>query len=345
MERTADLELATWRAAWVTRRSGLRTKYFVAALLICALLSAGLASWAPLGFSIATVFLFAGPHNWFELRYFLMRLPARFGKSRNFFVVAFAGIFVLTIGYLALPALYYLGLWSGSNWITVTGVWNTILLLWLATLLTLRAKQGSRRNWSRAWPAAFALCSLNWLAPQVFSLGLVYAHPLMARWFLDRHLLRTRPVWVKPYRRALLLLPVLILGICWRLSGTTSLPDDNGLAWRITQHAGTEILPNVSSHLLVALHVFLETLHYGVWLIALPLIGSRGVPWDVKTIPLFRHPKGFPRTVALLLVLGLVLVMVLWFGFAIDYAAARDIYFAVAIAHVLAEAPFLMRSL
>jgi hypothetical protein len=91
--------------------------------------------------------------------------------------------------------------------------------------------------------------------------------------------------------------------------------------------------------------VFLETLHYGVWLIALPLIGSRGVPWDVKTIPLFRHPRGFPRTVALLLVLGLVLVMVLWFGFAIDYAAARDIYFAVAIAHVLAEAPFLMRSL
>ena len=345
MERTADLELATWRAAWVTRRSELRTKYFVVALLICALLSAGLASWAPLGFSIATVFLFAGPHNWFELRYFLMRLPARFGKSRNFFLVAFAGIFVLTIGYLALPALYYLGLWSGSNWITVTGVWNTILLLWLATLLTLRAKQGSRRNWSWVWPAAFALCSLNWLAPQVFSLGLVYAHPLMALWFLDRHLLRTRPAWVKPYRRALLLLPVLIAGICWQLSGTTLLPDDNGLAWRITQHAGTEILPNVSSHLLVALHVFLETLHYGVWLIALPLIGSRGLPWDVKTIPLFRHPRGFPRTVALLLVLGLILVMVLWFGFAIDYAATRDIYFAVAIAHVLAEAPFLMRSL
>ena len=345
MERTADLELATWRAAWVTRRSGLRTKYFVAALLICALLSAGLASWAPLGFSIATVFLFAGPHNWFEFRYFLMRLPARFGKSRNFFLVAFAGIFALTIGYLALPALYYLGIWSGSNWISVTGVWNTLLLLWLATLLTLRARQGKRRNWSWAWPAAFALCSLNWLAPQLFSLGLVYAHPLVALWFLDRHLLRTRPEWVRAYRRSMLLLPLLIVGICWRLAGTTSLPDDNGLAWRITQHAGTEILPNVSSHLLVSLHVFLETLHYGVWLIALPLIGARGVPWDIKAIPLFRHPRGFPRTVVLLLVLGFALVLLLWSGFAIDYAATRDIYFAVAIAHVLAEAPFLMRTL
>ena len=343
MERTAELEMVAWRAS-LAGQSRTRPRSFVAALLVCALLSAGLAGWAPLGFSIVTVFLFAGPHNWFELRYFLMRLPARFGKSRNFFLVAFAGIFVLTVGYLAFPALYYLGLWSGSNWIAVTGIWNSILLLWLALLLTLRAKQ-SRRNWSWVWPAAFALCSLNWLAPQLFSLGLVYAHPLLALWFLDRHLLRTRPEWVAAYRRSLLLLPLLIAGICWQLWGANSLADDNGLAWRITQHAGTEILPNVSSHLLVSLHVFLETLHYGVWLVALPLIGARGVPWDVKTIPLFRHPRGFPRTVALVLLLAVGLVILLWTGFAIDYAATRDIYFAVAIAHVLAEAPFLMRSL
>ena len=344
MERTAELELVVWRARSPAGQSRTRARSFVAALLVCALLSAGLAGWAPLGFSIVTVFLFAGPHNWFELRYFLMRLPARFGKSRNFFLVAFAGIFVLTVGYLALPALYYLGLWSGSNWISVTGIWNSVLLLWLATLLTLRAKQ-TRRNWSWLWPTAFALCSLNWLAPQLFSLGLVYAHPLLALWFLDRHLVRTRPEWVAAYRRSLLLLPLLIAGICWRLWGANSLADDNGLAWRITQHAGTEILPNVSSHLLVSLHVFLETLHYGVWLVALPLIGARGVPWDVKTIPLFRHPRGFPRTVALVLLLAGGLVVLLWTGFGIDYAATRDIYFAVAIAHVLAEAPFLMRSL
>jgi len=35
--------------------------------------------------------------------------------------------------------------------------------------------------------------------------------------------------------------------------------------------------------------------------------------------------------------------MLLWFGFSVNYAATRDIYFAVAIAHVLAEAPFLLR--
>lgn len=345
MERAAELNLVTWRAGSPSSSAKQRTKYFVAALAACALLSAALASLAPLGFSIVTVFLFAGPHNWFELRYFLMRLPARFGRSRNFFLVAFAGIAALTLGYLSLPVLYYVGFWSGNNWITLTGVWNTALLVWLATLLTLRAKQNARRKWGWVWPAAFALCSLNWLAPDVFSLALVYAHPLVALWFLDRHLLRTRPEWVKAYRRSLLLLPVLLIAIWWRLSASTPLADDNGLAWRITQHAGSEILPSVSSHLLVSLHVFLEALHYGVWLLALPLIGARGVPWNLKTIPLFRHPRGFPRSVALVLMLGLGLVVLLWSGFAFDYAATRDIYFVVAIAHVLAEAPFLMRTL
>jgi len=345
VERTADIELMSWRAGLPAQRGQMRARVFVAALLTCALVSAGLASLVPLQFSIVTVFLFAGPHNWFELRYFLMRLPARFGKSRRFFVVAFAGISALTLAYVALPALYYVGLWDGGNWESVTGVWNTLLVLWIATLITLRAKQNTRRSGGWVWPAAFALCSLNWLAPQAFSLGLVYLHPLVALWFLDRHLRRTRPEWLKPYRRSLTVLPVLIFTICWLLAGTPALADDNGLAWRITQHAGTGILPSVSSHLLVSLHVFLEMLHYGVWLIALPLIGARGVPWDLKTIPLFRHPRGFPHAVTAVLIIAAGLMVVLWFGFVVDYSATRDIYFAVAMAHVLAEAPFLLRSL
>jgi hypothetical protein len=43
------------------------------------------------------------------------------------------------------------------------------------------------------------------------------------------------------------------------------------------------------------------------------------------------------------LVCGLFLVALLWIGFSANYAVTRDVYFAVAIAHVLAEAPFLLR--
>jgi hypothetical protein len=224
-----------------------------------------------------------------------------------------------------------------------------MLLLWIAMLVWLRGRQRSHRaqrnEWAWAWPAAFALCGLNWLAPEMFSLAIVYLHPLVALWFLERHLRRTRPEWVTAYHRALLLLPVLVVALCWQLSGTPSLADDNGLAWRITQHAGAQLLGGVSSHLLVSLHLFLEILHYGVWLLALPLIAARGAVWDVRELPLFRHPRGFPKLIGGALIGGLALVLILWLGFSIDYAVTRDIYFAVAIAHVLAEAPFLLRTM
>ena len=35
----------------------------------------------------------------------------------------------------------------------------------------------------------------------------------------------------------------------------------------------------------------------------------------------------------------------LWIGFSIDYTTTRDIYFAFAIAHVMAEFPFLVKML
>src|SRR5580765_5265621 len=107
MERASNIPLTGWRDLRRDNRTRAGVRLFALMLIASAGVSAALASWLPLQVSIVTVFLFAGPHNWFELRYFLMRLPARFGRSRNFFAVAFAGIFLLTAAYLALPALYY----------------------------------------------------------------------------------------------------------------------------------------------------------------------------------------------------------------------------------------------
>ena len=343
MQPAADIPLAAWPGTRPSSRTLTTVRLFAVMLIVSASVSAALASWLPLQVSIVTVFLFAGPHNWFELRYFLMRLPARFGRSRNFFAVAFAGIFTLTFAYLAMPALYYANLWSGANWPEALATWNTLLLLWLGALVIMRSKQSSRRDWFWALPVVFMLCALNWLAPQLFSLAIVYLHPLVALWFLDRHLRRTRPEWLPTYHRCLILLPLLIVGMIWQLGHTSSLQDDNGLFWRITQHAGADLLPNVSSHMLVSLHVFLEMLHYGVWIIALPLIGATGAVWNIKTIPLARRRGGFPNLIAAMLIFGLFVVALLWFGFSVNYPAMRDVYFAVAIAHVLAEAPFLLR--
>jgi len=322
-------------------------KVSVAMVGLCVVAAVAFASWLPLQVSIITLFLFAGPHNWFELRYFLMRLPVRFGRSRNFFLTAFAGLGVLTLTYVSLPFIYNAALWSEGAWSVVIASWNTALLFWLALLVWLRSRQKPRSNWTWIIPVGLALCSLNWLGPDLFSLAIVYVHPLIALWFLDRHLRRTRPAWSRAYRRCLWLLPVVLTAMIWQLSRTSPLADDNGLFWRITQHSGAEVLPQVSSHMLVSVHLFLEMLHYGVWIVALPLIGSVAARrlWEVKTVPIARHPRGFPRTVSALLVCAVAAVVVLWFGFSIDYATTRDIYFTVAIAHVLAEAPFLLRML
>jgi hypothetical protein len=352
MERSLNIDLRAWRFGYRAKsRNGVRL--FGVGVIACACISAALASWLPLQLSIVTVFLFAGPHNWFELRYFLMRLPVRFGKSRNFFVAAFAGIGLLTAGYMALPLLYNLTSWSINAWSMVIASWNTLLLSWLGLLVWLRGKNKPRRNWSWAMPAALGLCSLNWLAPELFSLAIVYLHPLVALWFLDRHLRRTRPEWLRTYHQCLVLVAVLLAGIVLRLVQTPALSDDNGLFWRITQHSGAQLLPGVSSHLLVSVHVFLEMLHYGVWIVALPLIvpatirarrKRRGI-WELKTVPIARHPRGFPKLVGAALLLGAFVVVVFWVGFSVDYTTTRDIYFTIAIAHVLAEAPFLLKML
>src|SRR5262249_6665696 len=309
---------------------------FAGGLTLGILAAAILATWLPLQISIVTVFLFAGPHNWFELRYFLLRLPAQFGRSRTFFVTAFAGLGFLAITYVSLPVLYRTVSWSNETWLVVLATWNTLLLVWLAVLVRLRGKQKRTADWSWTIPVALAIAALNWLGPEFFSLALVYVHPLIALWFLDRQIKRSRPEWLSAYRRCLCLLPLILGLMIWRLSQTTSLADDNGLFWRITQHSGAQLLPQVSSHLLVSVHLFLEMLHYGVWIFALPLLGPRF--WQFKGMP-----KAFRRSTVL--AISALVVLVLWVGFATDYTATRDLYFTIAIAHVLAEAPFLLKML
>jgi len=319
---------------------------FAASLLAFFVLAALLVSWQPLQLSVATVFVFAGPHNWVEFRYFVARMPARWGKSKSFFAVGGGGVVFLSAAY---ATLYWLGQsWylDAAAWTTGISLWNTGLLVWVASLVWLRGRQrGARRDWSWAFAVGFALAALAWAAPVWFSLALVYLHPLVALWFLDRQLKRTRPAWRKTYHACLAVLPVLLVLMWARLGSAPDLADADALAWRITQHAGAGLLTGVSSHLLVATHVFLETIHYGVWLVLIPLAGLRAGPFETKRIPLAVHREGWPRAVKAALAFGLVAVLALWLCFFADYATTRDLYFTLAVGHVLAEVPFLIRLL
>lgn len=317
---------------------------FIAAALGLALAAALLAGWVPLRFSIVTVFLFAGPHNWLEGRYFLTRLPARWGRLRGFFLLGFAGILGLTSAFAALWWLAERGAIGVLTWGYSFAALNSLLLLWIAVLVHLRSRQNPRRDWGWIWPVVFGLIAVAWLAPPQWGLVLVYAHPLMAFWLLDRELRRSRPGWRPAFHACLACLPIFLLALWWRLADAPPLPGDDELTQRITQHAGAEVVP-FSSHLLVSTHTFLEMLHYGVWIVAIPLIGLRSAPWRLFSVPLARRSAGWRWGVIGFLAAGLAVVFVLWGCFLVDYTATRTIYFVVAMAHVYAEVPFLLRAL
>lgn len=321
------------------------SQVFAAAFVSACFLAAVLIGAFPLAASIATIFLFAGVHNFMEFRYFAARMPLRWGRSWLFYSIGIGGVIVLAAAYLTLYFASGNWLWSNESWLSLTATWNTAFVLWLGILFYLRGAQRPRTDWSWAFPAAFLLAALAWLVPQYWSLALVYIHPFVAMWFLERQIRRTRPEWLRAYHYCLASIPFFLVILWLALAGWPNLPEDTNLFWRISQHAGSGILPGVSSHLLVATHVFLESIHYFVWILLIPLVDWRAVPWRINEIPLFAKNGGFPRIVTGAIVISLALVAALWFGFAVDYTTTRDVYFAFAIAHVLAEFPFLIKML
>src|SRR5262249_55225297 len=112
-------------------RAGAPAKRFILISLGLAFSAAILAGRMPLQMSIAVVFLFAGPHNWMELRYFISRMPVRWAASRNFFILAIAGATTLTGLYAAFPLAARRWGWSDAGWLTSIAIWNSLMVLWV----------------------------------------------------------------------------------------------------------------------------------------------------------------------------------------------------------------------
>ena len=329
---TADLHARTPLAALPAGTGfGIAFTAFVA-------LAAALAIALPLELSIAIVFLFAGPHNLLEARYMLGRLPARAGRLRPFFLVAGGGGLGLAASFALLP-------WAAAS---VDGrilhaAWNAAFLGWVAMLVVMRSR--SRPRFDAAWvpPAALVLACLQWPWPAAMGLALVFGHPLMALAVLHRELRRSRPEWLPAWRLAAAAV-ALGAGAVWLATGLSpDLAVRSSLDESIVRHAGVDVLAFAPPRAVVATHAFLELVHYGVWIVVLPLVGLKSAPWRIATVPLARRGRPWARGVAAGLGCGGLAVAVLWACFCIDYQTTRHVYFTVAVLHVLAEIPFLLR--
>ena len=98
-------------------------------------------------------------------------------------------------------------LWSYDTWTAATASWNTAFRPLARLLFYLRGRQRSAKRLVVGIPVAFALAALAWVVPQYWSLSLVYIHPFVAMWFLERQIRRTRPEWLRAYHWCLASIP------------------------------------------------------------------------------------------------------------------------------------------
>lgn len=274
-------------------------------------LAAVLAATFPVQLSIAAVFVFAGPHNWMEARYFAARMPVRWAHQRGFFLAALAGVIALSATFSLLPV-------DRTLWHCGAALWTVLLV-----------RSARRPGFAIALPIALFWMAFAFVAPPTADLVLVFLHPLVALWFVHRQIAASRPEWLAGFRAiAAAVIPAAAIIFAIHAGDPA-----NG--------AEASFLKQYLAPPFVALHAFLELLHYGAWVMLLPLIGLASAPWDLRAIPLAQPRRGWPKLVTLVFVAGAVAVVLLWICFAIDYRTTREIYFTLAILHVMAEIPFL----
>jgi hypothetical protein len=269
----------------------------------------------PVALAMGAVFLFAGPHNWMEARYFVARMPARWGRQRLFFQAAIAGV-------VALCPTFSLIHVHRSLWHTAAACWVLLLV-----------RMGRKEAYGGALPLAFFWMAGAWAAPGLADLLLVFLHPLAALWFVRRQIARTRPQWLPGFRAVAIAVVPLSIVVLLRASAADLAVAPSNLSFA----------PVPPAPALIALHAFLELLHYGAWVILLPAIGLNSAPWDFRRVPLARSNKGWRQSITAVFAAGAVVVLLLWVCLLIDFRKAYDAYFTLAIVHVMAEVPFLVK--
>ncbi|HEY9676385.1 MAG TPA: hypothetical protein V6C76_00120 [Drouetiella sp.] len=323
---------------------------FAVCFAVLALSAATLAICAPIALSIATVFLFAGPHNWIEARYFLSRLPARFGKYKPFFAWSFAGIAFLMASYIGIMCWLHGNFADGiirqSSYTSyVMAVWNACFILWVVRLVQLSGKWQDGVDTGLALPLGFLAIAFACSFPAWFSLTLIYLHPFIGCWILDREMARSKPNWRFAYHLCLASIPFFLTAIFFCLNGTENSSTVDVVTRQIRNYAGAMVLPAVPSRMLVGLHTFLEIVHYGIWLVAIPLVSAGWKMYRPISIPLAHRADKLRHLVPAIFATSTFAVIVLWFCFSFNYALTRDVYFTLAMIHVLAEIPFLLKTL
>lgn len=312
---------------------------FAVACLLLVAAAAILAASAPVWFSVASVVVFGTPHNFFEFRYFLSRLPSRFVPLKPFFITSFIGLAILTATEIALAVCIDKHIVDTAGARLLLSVWNESLIAWIFALSLLRYRDITRGGVIFNAILAVVTSIANFLSPQMFTVSLIYLHPLVGLWILERELRRTRKAWLRGYHWCLLAIPLSVAVLAMGLQGTVSDTESNRLLTLSTP--GAQFFTGASPIMLLAVYTFLQMVHYGVWVLAIPIATQSWRRWRVDQMAFLRERKRLRPVVSVAIGCGVLTVLGFWFGFKLDYHTAIEIYVIMSLAHVLAEVPFM----
>lgn len=307
--------------------SGLRDfrPLLLGGILLCLL--GGAISAAPVLVATFSVGFLAGPHNLMEARYLLSRLPSRAGKLKSYFWLSAVGIVLLGFSSLTLPVFSEL---------TAYRLWNTALIVWVAALAALRRQENPRREWPWLEPAALMLVGAMWAYPSFFTLILVLGHPVLALVILGRELHAFRRPELRVYYQVMAAVPV-GLAVLWAGLSLQEPMTGEQIRSFFTLTAGSPVF--------LATHTYLELLHYAVWIGVLPWLAGITRREKLELFPALRKSARRLLAARAILLCGLLVTAMFWWGFSLDFETTRDFYFRLAIFHVLVEFPFLLRLL
>ncbi len=316
-------------------------KIFAAASIFLVVASVLLAGLSPVLFSVAIVVVFGAPHNWVEFRYVLSRLPSRLGPFRGFFLTSFIGAILLCITEIVMMFLVQENAISVALARQLVLIWNEFLILWIFALSFSRYPKSLKETALIGGSLTAIMTEPGSLPPQVFTLAIVYVHPAVGLWIFERELRRTRKSWLKTYHLCMLTVPAAVLLLIFWLSGTTY---DAAYARSLSElsgNVGTNLFKSASPAVLLAVYGFLQMVHYGVWVFAMPLATRSWERWRFDRLPALKNRLIVRTLCGYVFGLGAVALCAFWVGFKLDYASTMNLYVFLSTLHVLAEVPFM----
>lgn len=281
---------------------------------------------APLAVAALSVACFAAPHNWMEARYILGRLPGKLGKLRTYFLTSVLGIGFLGITSFVLPFI--------SSPFTYS-LWNSLLVIWVTRLAYLRSQEHPKKRWPWLEPTALFILAVIWAYPTIFTLTLVLGHPILAVIILGRELAAFRRPELSYYKLFVLAVSIGLLCLLGSFWG-------QGLSGNNEIHSFMVVVTDTP--LFIAVHTYLELVHYLVWIVLLPWLAWMTGRSSLSVMPALRKSVVRLWGARIVLLGGAFLGVLIWWGFQVDYRLTYELYFQLAIFHVLIEFPFALRT-